>query len=60
MKFRQGMSFYKGLYHGFIITPYIVANKTFHLLKTEIRLIHIEEAHGLNPAWEPDTLRGSV
>lgn len=54
------MSFYKGLYHGSIITPYIVTNKTFHTLKTVFRPIHIGEAHGLNPVSEPDTLRGSM
>lgn len=60
MKFRQGMSFYKGLYHGSFIPPYIVTNKTFQILKTVFHLIHIGEAHSLNPVWEPDTLRGSV
>jgi hypothetical protein len=39
-EFRQGMSFYKGLYHGSIITPHIVANKTFHILKTVICSLH--------------------
>lgn len=54
------MSFYKGLYYGSIITSYIVTNKTFNILKMVFCPIRIGEAHGLNPAWEPDTLRGSA
>lgn len=54
------MSFCKGLYHGSVFILYIVTNKTFRILKTVFCPIHFGEARGLNRAWDPDTLRGSI